>query len=146
MKRYKVFITPRLISFLSLLSPIDIELITFSPFIFSKHDVNPMTENHEVIHIYQTQEISMVITLLLLPLYFFVTWKILLLLVLITWFPFLNPFLFLYLVFYLFGLIKYKDTNFAYDMILFEQEAYLNEENLGYLKNRLPFAWARYKI
>ena len=40
--------------------------------------------------------------------------------------------------------VAYPSQNDAYYNISFEQEAYQNEKDLGYLKKRRPFAWAKY--
>ncbi|MBT0572526.1 hypothetical protein OKE68_11625 [Riemerella anatipestifer] len=79
------------------------------PFIFLKkkeYQSNRYLLNHEKIHLRQQLE------LLILP--FFV------------WYG-LN---------YLWNLIKYKNHRQAYRNIIFEQEAYENQQDLEYLKNR----------
>ncbi|AQY21327.1 hypothetical protein [Riemerella anatipestifer] len=79
------------------------------PFIFlkkKKYQSNRYLLNHEKIHLRQQLE------LLILP--FFV------------WYG-LN---------YLWNLIKYKNHREAYRNIIFEQEAYENQQDLEYLKNR----------
>ncbi len=54
------------------------------------------------------------------------------------------PFYVLYFIDYILKIILFKDKNKAYKNILFEREAYLNEENMDYLQTR-PFCnWARY--
>lgn len=56
----------------------------------------------------------------------------------------LTPFLFfpLYLGNYLVNLFRYKmDTDMAYKNIVFEKEAYLNQADLLYRKNRRHYAW-----
>lgn len=50
----------------------------------------------------------------------------------------------LYVVFYFRNLIKYKDHHKAYMLIPFEKEAYANDRNMNYLKNRRAFAWWKY--
>lgn len=49
-----------------------------------------------------------------------------------------------YLVEWLYLLIKYKSAHKAYKNIKFEKEAYVNENNLEYLKNRSHFAFLNY--
>lgn len=50
----------------------------------------------------------------------------------------------LYLVFYFSNLIKYRDHHKAYMLIPFEKEAYENDGNMDYLKQRKAFAWWKY--
>ena len=83
--------------------------LTAFPFVFVRHRVdkkNLVFINHEKIHLRQQLE------LLVLP---FFIW---------------------YFLEYLFRLVQYKNTNLAYRNISFEGEAYANELNLDYLKNR----------
>lgn len=54
------------------------------------------------------------------------------------------PFYFLYLVNYLVNLLRFRQHHLAYKKIIFEQEAYANDENLEYLKTRKIFAFFRY--
>jgi hypothetical protein len=70
--------------------------------------------NHESIHIWQQIE------LLVLPFYIF------------------------YLLNYLFNRIKYKSHYQAYMHIVFEKEAYENESDLDYLRNRRWFSWVTF--
>lgn len=53
------------------------------------------------------------------------------------------PFYILYLLNYLFNLVKYKKHDLAYRKIIFEQEAYDNENNLNYLEKSNWFAWLK---
>ena len=53
-------------------------------------------------------------------------------------------FIFFYLIYvinYIINLIKYKDFKLAYRNLLFEIEAYNNQNNLEYLNNRKHYAW-----
>ncbi|WP_345949900.1 hypothetical protein ABDD95_00290 [Mucilaginibacter sp. PAMB04274] len=54
------------------------------------------------------------------------------------------PFYMLYLVNYLINRFKYPGHQQAYEQIIFEREAYRNERNIHYLKNRPFCAWLRY--
>jgi hypothetical protein len=93
------------------LTPRGFRGLTFYPFVFlaDKDDkLNKVFINHEKIHIRQQLE------LLILPFYL------------------------LYFTEYLFRLIQYKDRKEAYFNISFEREAYKNEKDLNYLKQR-PF-------
>lgn len=54
------------------------------------------------------------------------------------------PFYIIYLIEYLFGWLKYKSHFEAYLNISFEREAFMNDRNLAYLKDRKLWRWARY--
>ncbi len=49
-----------------------------------------------------------------------------------------------YLVEYVVGLVKYRDSFKAYNKISFEREAYANERNLKYLEKRRIWSFFRY--
>ena len=49
----------------------------------------------------------------------------------------------LYGIFYLFNLINHKNKTDAYMNIPFEKEAYQNEKDMGYLKNRKLYSWLK---
>jgi hypothetical protein len=87
------------------------------PFVFIKFAAlkkNKQIINHELIHLRQQIE------LLVLPFFIF------------------------YLLNYLINLIRYKNHGLAYRNIVFEREAYQNDLNYSYLKNRRFSNWARY--
>ena len=85
------------------------------PFIFTKNKIRSKTLiNHELIH--HRQQIE----LFILPFYIF------------------------YLLDYLIKLVKYKNKHKAYMNICFEKEAYANDQNLNYLKNRPFWAFLKY--
>lgn len=50
----------------------------------------------------------------------------------------------LYLLHYLYNLLKYRNHNSAYLNIIFEREAYSMEEDISYLKERRLWHWLRY--
>lgn len=54
------------------------------------------------------------------------------------------PFYIWYLLEYLFRLIQFRKHHLAYLNISFEREAYQNEKDLYYLKQRSFAAWLRY--
>lgn len=54
------------------------------------------------------------------------------------------PFYIAYLLNYLLNLIIYRNHDLAYRNIIFEREAYANEENLDYLKQRPWYSWFKY--
>lgn len=91
------------------LTPKGFRGLTFYPFVFLTHKedkLNAVLVNHERIHIRQQLE------LLVLPFY--------------LW----------YGIEYLFRLAQYKDRKKAYYNISFEREAYQNEKDLSYVKQR----------
>ncbi|WP_461788985.1 hypothetical protein [Pedobacter sp.] len=53
------------------------------------------------------------------------------------------PFYLIYVANYLFNLVKYDSHQKAYQQIVFEKEAYANENDFNYLNNRKPFAWLK---
>jgi hypothetical protein len=95
---------------------IDVYAITIFPFIISQDKMDDRILNHETIHIHQQKELLVI------------------------------PFYLLYGLYYLIGIIKYKNKQQAYYMIPFEQEAYDNDHNLDYLETRKWYAWRRYKV
>lgn len=101
---------------LSKVSPIEIGAITLGPFVFSRGKVSDRTRNHESIHWEQYKETLIV------------------------------GFLFLYVVYWLAGLVKYRNGSKAYYQIPFEQEAYDHDKNLSYILSRPHFTWWRYKV
>ncbi len=87
------------------------------PFILIHRSAIPVSEkllNHERIHLQQQLE------LLIIPFY--------------IW----------YGLEYLFYYIKFRNHHKAYRSIRFEKEAYTNEMNLTYLKNRKPFNYLHF--
>jgi hypothetical protein len=99
---------------LSYLAPIDIYAIAFGPFVWCRGTMGDQLKNHEVIHYHQQLELLFVGQWLL------------------------------YVFYWLKGLITYKDGAVAYRESPFEREAYANDQNLDYLKNRERFAWRNY--
>lgn len=94
---------------------INIRAITIYPFIIFRGKTDEQTINHERIHIVQQRE------LLVLPFYLLYVW------------------------YWLINLLVYKETSrIAYYNIPFEQEAYTNDGNLGYLVKRKSFSWRNY--
>lgn len=87
------------------------------PFVFVKYSVdkkNIIFVNHEKIHLRQQIELLII------------------------------PFFVLYFTEYLVRLVQYKNANLAYRNISFEREAYANESDLEYLKNRTFFSFCNY--
>ena len=54
------------------------------------------------------------------------------------------PFYLLYFLFYAFYALRYWNIKKGYYSIPFEKEAFYNEYNYDYLKNRKPFSWVNY--
>ena len=90
---------------------IDIKAIVLYPFIFVDKELTVTEKNHELIHFKQIQELT----------------------------PFL--FYFLYLVFWLRNSFKLRSFSEGYYAISFEKEAYGNQDDLIYLKDRIPYSW-----
>ena len=90
--------------------------LTLWPFIFVRKDmrVDDATMRHEDIHARQQKEMLVIL---------FLVW---------------------YCLEWLIRLVIYGNAHKAYRMISFEQEAYLNEHDKDYLKNRRLFAWMKY--
>ena len=87
------------------------------PFVLMKYDfdkTNGVFVNHEKIHLRQQLELLII------------------------------PFFIWYVFEFLFRLIQYKNKDLAYRNISFEREAYSNEKNLNYLKNRSFFRFLNY--
>ena len=105
-----------IIMFSQRLTPKGFNAITIYPFIICR-DKKIATEeliNHEKIHIQQQKELGLI------------------------------GFYLLYLLHYTFNLFRYKNSFLAYRRIVFEQEAYQNENNLTYLKKRKIWSFLRY--
>ena len=86
--------------------------LTLFPFVFVKYSLdkeNPVFINHERIHLRQQLELLII------------------------------PFFIWYFMEFLVRLIHYRNMDLAYRNISFEREAYANEKDLDYLKNR--FFW-----
>ena len=96
------------------------------------------TINHESIHTEQIKEM-MVVTLIILLLTSFIfnfsLWYLLLA---------IPSFYIWYGIEYLIVRFFHKKQHDAYHDVSFEEEAYANEYNLDYLKNRKHFCWFRY--
>lgn len=91
--------------------------ITLFPFVILKNSLdrqNRVLVNHEKIHIRQQLEFLII------------------------------PFFLWYFVEYGLRLIQYKNKNVAYRNISFEREAYSNEFNLDYIKNRKLWDFKKY--
>jgi hypothetical protein len=54
------------------------------------------------------------------------------------------PFYLLYLISYIINLMKFKNHDKAYRNIIFEKEAYKNDDNLNYLKQGNWYGWLKF--
>ncbi len=99
---------------LSKLAPIEIQAISLAFWVFSRDKLSQRTRRHETIHFQQWIELGVL------------------------------GFLLLYPVFYLYGLLKYRDKVRAYRAIPFEREAYENDGDSEYLRTRRRMAWIGY--
>jgi hypothetical protein len=96
---------------LSKIAPIDIWAISFGFWVWCRGELSEPIKQHETIH-YQQQ----------LELLFVGQWI-------------------LYGLFYLIGLVRYKDGEQAYRENLFEREAYAYDHHPDYLLNRKRYCW-----
>ena len=99
---------------LSKITPMNIRAISFFVFIICRDELDDELKRHEMIHFKQQIE----------------------LLFIFQWF--------LYLIFYIIGLIKHRDFYLAYKNNPFEIEAFTNQRKSDYLKNRKLFSWTKY--
>jgi len=95
---------------------IGVSTIALYPFIITSVELDEYTMNHELIHFEQQKELFVV------------------------------GFYFLYAYDFVKAMIKYKDKQMAYFMIRFEQEAYMCQNDLGYIPGRNKHAWKDYEV
>ena len=100
---------------LSKLAPIDIGAISLGFWVWSRRKMDDTVRRHETIHFQQQLELLFVGQWILYGLY------------------------------YLKGLIRYKDGPTAYRESPFEREAYENESIEYYLENRKRYSWVSYR-
>jgi len=116
MKNWKPFFieNSRIPVILSKIAPINIWAISFGIWVWCRGELSEQTKRHETVHFQQQLELG-----------FALQWAI-------------------YAFSYLYYLIKLKDPREAYYNINFEREAYGNESDQDYLKNRKRYAWVKY--
>ena len=116
MKNLKPFFieNSRIPVFLSYFAPIDIWAISFGLWVWCKGILSERTRRHETIHFQQQLELL-----------FVGQWI-------------------LYVLFWLIGMLRYRNGKKAYYENPFEREAYDNDENPSYLQERKFFNWVRY--
>ena len=101
---------------LSYISPINIWAISFFIFVWCRGQLSDKTKRHEATHFQQQLELLFVGQWLL------------------------------YGLFWLIGIVKYRDGKTAYYRNPFEQEAYAHDKNEAYLESRPRWAWRHYKV
>ena len=118
MKKWKpiTFENNKIPVWLSKIAPIEINAISFACFVFCRGKLSGTTRQHETTHFQQQLELLFVFQWIL------------------------------YGLFYLYGLLKYRNGEKAYYQIPFEQEAYDNESDVNYLSNRKRYSWWSYKV
>ena len=99
---------------ISKISPSDIYAISFGIWGWCRSVMTPRLKIHEAIHYRQQLEMLFVFQWIF------------------------------YGLFWLVGMLKYRDGTIAYYESPFEREAYTNEDDPDYLQNRKPYAWMRY--
>ena len=115
--------------------------ITILPFIFARNSAKWLKDyvlNHETIHLRQQIEVLIASAAVIAALILIFGW---------SWWWMLTSFGVYYAGYVAEWLIRWAvchDRNLAYKNIAFEQEAYLNEHDMTYLKNRKLFAWVEY--
>lgn len=117
------------------------QAITILPFIFARNSAKWLKDyvlNHETIHLRQQLEVLIASAAVIAALILIFGW---------SWWWMLTSFGVYYTWYGLEWLVRLAichDTNLAYKNIAVEQEAYLNEHDMGYLKGRRLFAWVEY--
>lgn len=94
--------------------------------------IDDITLNHETIHSRQILEIMIITAILTLPLCFLGAWKFALTVTFLSFYIW-------YAVEYVIRMFRRDDD--PYGNMLFEKEAYNNQEDLSYLETRKPFVW-----
>jgi hypothetical protein len=112
--------------------------MTIFPFIFARDELSEIDINHEHIHGHQQIEMTLAsffaILITIVAFDWSAWWVLLSLPVFYVW----------YGIEYIVRFIMYSKQKEAYRNISFEQEAYLHEGDLTYLKRREPFSWFKY--
>ena len=116
MKNWKpIFVeNSRLPVWLSKISPIEIWAMSLAFWVFCRDKMSEQTRRHETIHYQQQLELG-----------FILQWI-------------------LYGLFWLVGLVRYRDGAMAYRQNPFEREAYDNEADPTYLETRTRWSWINY--
>ena len=113
--KFPIFIeNSRLPIWLSKIVPIDVYAFSFAIWVVCRGEMSDKTKNHETIHYVQQKEMLFIF----------------------QWLA--------YGAFWLVNFIRSGNGAEAYYKNPFEEEAYENDSNLEYLKNRKPYAWIKY--
>jgi hypothetical protein len=106
--------------------------------IFTRDELNEKEKNHESIHTLQIVECAI--------LGFYLFSSIVLIFDLSFWWLLLSltSFYIFYGLEYLIIRLFHKKQSDAYHDVSFEEEAYVNDDNLEYKKERTPFNWIQY--
>lgn len=114
------------------------ETINLFGILFTKKDVDYVEYNHEAIHTEQILECTVLGLIIICFICSILNQSLLWLLI--------SPFTFyiLYGLEYLVIRLFHKKQNDAYHDVSFEEEAYINQDNLNYIKSRFPFTWIIY--
>jgi hypothetical protein len=99
---------------LSKIAPIEVEAVSFACFVWGRGALSERTKRHETIHYHQQLEMLFVLQ-----------WA-------------------LYALFYVVGRLRYGSWKDAYFLNPFEQEAFDNQEDTNYLKERKLWSWTKY--
>ena len=99
---------------LSYVAPINIWAISFGLWVWCRAEMDEQTRRHEAIHFWQQVELLFVMQWIL------------------------------YGVFWLIGMARIRNGTLAYYQNPFEIEAYENESNPDYLKERKLYSWRKY--
>jgi len=99
---------------LSKVAPININAISFGPFVICRGKLSESTKRHETIHFWQQIELLFVFQWIL------------------------------YALFYIIGRFTQGSWRMAYYSNPFEVEAYENEDDEAYLENRKWWSWVKY--
>lgn len=106
-------------------------------FVKNNAKIDEVTINHEFIHSAQIAEMMIASVPFALLLWLFTNVWLGLLLVIASYYLW-------YVIEWLVRLIQYRNFDKAYRNISFEREAYANQDDLSYLKNRKRFDFAKY--
>ena len=108
--------------------------------VFTREDLTDKEKNHERIHSLQIVESAI--------LGFYLFSSIVLIFNLSSWWILLSlaSFYIFYGLEYVIIRLFHKKQNDAYHDVSFEEEAYVNDDNLEYKKERIPFNWIQYII
>ena len=109
-----IFENSKLPVWLSKIAPIEIYAFSFFVFVWCRSTLLPQTKRHEIIHFQQQLEMLFVFQWIF------------------------------YGLFWLIGMIRYRDGRKAYYENPFEREAYDNELDENYLQERPRYAWLWY--